>query len=68
MRSFAAMAHYFFDSGGEVREENTLGSRKVPLFPQIAAMRRILRFVVYFGPKHEEDLWADLHRQRPFAE
>jgi hypothetical protein len=46
----------FSDSGGNLRQENTLTSPKVSLFPAIAATRHILRFVVYFGPKDEEDL------------
>src|SRR5260221_8172364 len=54
--SFAA--HYLSNSGGEVCEENTLASPKVSLFPDRAAKRPSLRFVVYFGPKHENDLWS----------
>jgi hypothetical protein len=46
----------FSDSGSELRGENTLTLSKVSLFPEIIATGgSMLRFLVYFGPKHEED-------------
>jgi hypothetical protein len=47
------------DFGSEVREENTLTRSKVSLFPKFPGTGgSIDRFLVYFGPKDEEDLYT----------
>jgi hypothetical protein len=53
MLSFAA--HYVADSGGEIREENTLTPRKVSIFPD--GRNAVITLVVYFGAQDEEDLF-----------
>jgi hypothetical protein len=55
----SSAAHHFSNSGSEVCEENTLGFPKVSLFRNAPQKRSSLTFVVYFSPKHENDLWSE---------